>query len=203
MRIFVCTVFLALLLYSANAFPLLKGLRRPSIKRKLIDECASFSQISNANPAKIQELAQKLERMTLLSAPASPANAHMLNGKWETLYTSLPMPRIDSLKALTYNALPTPQDAENTLSLDVDCFYQLVNTETNSYSNFVDFRTTSGGDEVTGVMSTLGKYSLGGPDAEERDKRLSIVFTDIFANPIPGGFRAASESDLMYVLKAS
>jgi hypothetical protein len=201
MKLFVvCVTTLALLIAHTEALSLASGLERTAIKKQLTEECSSFSQISNADPAKIQDLAAKLEAVCPVEAPAALENVHMMNGKWETLYTSLPMPKIDSLKALTYNALPFPQDPENTLALDVGCFYQLVNTETNAYSNFVDFKTQSGGNEIDVVLSTLGTYSLCSPEDDAAHKRLMISFTDIFVNPVPNGFRTASEADLMYVL---
>lgn len=117
---------------------------------------------------RIEALAQALEA---LSPSPEPANHPAMDGRWQTLYSTLPLPGETTLRRLSFARLPRTK-------IEVTGLLQDVNRHTGQYDNVVSFETVAG--RVPGHQVMRGLYH-GDPEVPVR---LQITFRSTAVKPI-------------------
>ena len=167
--------------------------RLQSLKRDLIEQCHLFHSSSSIGTTTTssstdedsqESMLRRIEQLESLSPCAfdSMDQFTLLDGKWKTIFTTLPLKRLQTLKALTYNNIPID------VPITVTSMYQTVDYAAKTYDNHVDFSLDSL-PEVGGFISTVGSIlqpedaavsSVLRKGALDRPQRLLIDFAEMF-----------------------
>lgn len=165
--------------------------RLQSLKRDLIDQfhlVASTSSASSAGSTDSQDLLMwKIQQLESHSPFAfdSEDQFRVLDGKWKTIFTTLPLKRLQTLKSLTYSSIPID------IPITVTALYQSVDYAAKTYDNHIDFSLDTM-SETGGFLSTIGSIlqvkddsvsSILREGARNRPSRLLIDFSEMFLAP--------------------
>lgn len=167
-----------------------------ALKNKLIRESNQAwlrsATLTPSEQSSILSLASELEGKCEISMPME--HLSLLDGKWRTLYSTLPIKSMSSVASLTYNGLPSPQNPENNLSVEVLDVFQVVDSSRRAYDNYVEFVTKTQEPQLKGVIATIGTFA---GDSDE-NRRLQIEFQESYVRSVDmnKGFEQTPLSDL-------